>query len=296
MSFEIPPSLVTALRPTRHIAVLTGAGVSSESGVPTFRDAQTGPSALPSVAGQALWAQYDPHELATPEAFQRNPKLVWEWYAWRRELVSQARPNPGHIALVEMGLRLASLDAHFTLITQNVDGLHRQAGSENVIELHGNIHRTKCFREGIVIDERPDTGETPPRCPWCGGLLRPDVVWFGEALPRDALSAAINAAQTCDVFFSIGTSSLVQPAASLPYLASEHGAITVEINLDETPLTRDVKYSLRGKAGEVLPELVTAVGITDSASPPSGGGLFLRADRSRLEDQDTSQTLYNSVL
>ena len=263
MPIEIPTKLLASVRSAKSVVVLTGAGISAESGVPTFRDAQAGPSALPSVPGQALWAQYDPHELATPEAFQRNPKLVWEWYAWRRELVSQARPNPGHIALVEMELRLASLDAQFTLITQNVDGLHRQAGSENVIELHGNLYRTKCFREGIVIDEWPDTGATPPRCPRCGGLLRPDVVWFGEALPRDALSAAINAAQTCDVFFSVGTSSLVQPAASLPYRASEHGAITVEINLDETPLSRDVPaerlYTLRGRAGEALPALVKAV-------------------------------------
>lgn len=243
MPFEIPPKLIEILRSAKHIAVLSGSGISAESGVPTFRDAQTG-----------LWAKYDPHELATPEAFVRDPKLVWDWYAWRRELVSKARPNPGHTALVEMERRAP----RFTLITQNVDGLHRRAGSRNVIDLHGNIHRTKCSREGVGIDGPPGTDETPPRCPRCGGPLRPDVVWFNESLPPETLNAALEAAQTCDVFFSVGTSALVQPAASLPHLAAERGAITVEINPGETPFTNEAKFSLRGKAGEILPALVKA--------------------------------------
>ncbi|MFN8455606.1 MAG: NAD-dependent deacylase [Anaerolineae bacterium] len=218
----IPVPLIQIFRQAQCVTVLTGAGISAESGVPTFRDAQTG-----------LWAKYSPEELATPRAFRRNPKLVWEWYAWRRELVSQAQPNPGHMALAE----LEKFVPTFTLITQNVDGLHQRAGSHNVIELHGNINRTKCFEEGVIIDAWPPTAETPPPCPRCGSHLRPDVVWFGENLPPQALEAAIKAAHTCDVFLSIGTSGVVHPAASLPFYALQTGATLVEINPDETPLT-----------------------------------------------------------
>lgn len=232
-----------ALRSSRHVAALTGAGVSAESGVPTFREAQTG-----------LWAQYDPAELATPGAFRRNPKLVWEWYAWRRELVSKAEPNPGHRALAGLARRVP----RFSLVTQNVDGLHQRAGSSQVIELHGNIHRTKCFAEEVVIDAWPSTEAVPPCCPRCGALLRPDVVWFGEALPQGALHAAFAAAQTCDVFFSIGTSALVQPAAALPYAALERGVVLVEINPNETPLTRLATYALPGPSGVILPQLLAA--------------------------------------
>ncbi len=239
--WEIPTALTEALRKAVRITALTGAGISAESGVPTFRDAQTG-----------LWARYRPEELATPEAFRRNPKRVWEWYAWRREMVAKANPNPGHLALAEMESRVPQ----FTLVTQNVDGLHRRAGSRNVIELHGNIMRTKCFREDGVVEAWADTGEVPPRCPRCGGLLRPDVVWFGEALPADALGTAIEAAQSCDVFFSIGTSGLVEPAASLPYEALRRGAVVVEVNPDETPLTSRATFVLCGPASEVLPSLV----------------------------------------
>ncbi len=236
--------LINAVRAARHIAVLTGAGISAESGVPTFREAQTG-----------LWAQYDPLELATPEAFRRNPKLVWQWYEWRRGLVSKAQPNPGHVALVELESHLSFDASRFTLITQNVDGLHQRAGSRNVVELHGNINRTKCFDEDVVIESWEETGDAPPRCPRCGGPLRPDVVWFGEMLPQRALASAVEAVSSCDVFFSIGTSALVQPAASLPYTALERGAIVVEINPDETPLTREATYALRGSAGVILPVL-----------------------------------------
>ncbi|MCS6849318.1 MAG: NAD-dependent deacylase [Anaerolineae bacterium] len=239
---KFPSDLLEALRAAQHIAVLTGAGASAESGVPTFRDAQTG-----------LWAQFDPEELATPEAFRRNPKLVWEWYAWRRTLVERAQPNPGHFALVEMERHAPQ----FTLITQNVDGLHQLAGSRNVIELHGNIRRYKCF-----ACETPHSGPLPegeiPTCASCGGLLRPDVVWFGECLPAQAYRVALEAAQTCDVFFSVGTSGLVEPAASLPRIARRALATVVTINLDVKTEWSPNAYAIHGKSGEVLPALVSA--------------------------------------
>ena len=236
---EIASQLVEALRTAGRVVALTGSGISAESGVPTFRDAQTG-----------LWARYDPQELATPEAFARNPRLVWEWYEWRRALVRSAEPNPGHRALVELEHRAP----HFTLITQNVDGLHQTAGSRAVIELHGNIRRTRCSQEGVIVEEYGDG--RPSLCPRCGAFLRPDVVWFGEMLPAGALEVASEAARGCDLFLSIGTSSLVYPAAGLPYEALESGATVVEINPSETPLTPRANFVLRGRAGEVLPELL----------------------------------------
>src|SRR5688572_13562423 len=192
-----PSELLQRLSAAQRVTVLTGAGVSAESGVPTFRDALTG-----------LWAKFKPEELATPTAFRRNPRLVWEWYAWRRKLVAEAKPNAAHVALVEMEKRIPS----FTVITQNVDDLHRRAGSLNVIELHGNITRTKCFDEDVVVASWPDTGDVPPRCPRCGGLLRPDVVWFEEAMPESETARAFACSANCDVFLSIGTSSVVYPA------------------------------------------------------------------------------------
>jgi NAD-dependent deacetylase len=241
---ENPPALlVNVLRQAERVAVLTGAGISAESGVPTFRDAQTG-----------LWAQYEPEELATPHAFRRRPRLVWEWYAWRRKLVGQAAPNAGHYALVEIERRVP----WFTLVTQNVDGLHQQAGSARVIELHGNIHRTKCFADGRIVDSWPAAAEMPPPCPHCGAHLRPDVVWFGESLPAEALETAVTAAEQCRLFLSIGTSALVQPAASLPLIARRSGATVVEINLEPTPLTPEVDVSWHGPAGELLPALLRA--------------------------------------
>lgn len=247
MAIPISNDLIEILRNARRVAVLTGAGISAESGVPTFRDAQTG-----------LWGQYNPQDLASPQAFQRNPRLVWEWYAWRRELVSKAKPNPGHFALAEMERRIPV----FTLITQNIDGLHQQAGSGlrfDIIELHGNLQRTKCAADKEIVESWPPTDETPPRCPRCGGLLRPDVVWFGEALPLDALQNAAEASQICEVFFSIGTSGMVEPAASMPFVALKAGATVVEINPHETPLTGAANYVLAGPSGEVLPQLVQSV-------------------------------------
>lgn len=238
----LPPGLVEILRDSSRVVALTGSGVSAESGVPTFREAQTG-----------LWARYDPQELATPEAFARDPKLVWKWYAWRRGLVEGARPNPGHEALVKLERSVPA----FCLITQNVDGLHQEAGSANVVELHGNIRRSRCPVEDVTVE--PDgTDHLPPLCPNCGSPVRPDVVWFGEALPAARLQAASQAARSCDLFLSIGTSGLVHPAASLPYEALENGATVVEVNPDNTPLAPHADFSLRGRAGEVLPQLVGA--------------------------------------
>lgn len=241
---NIPADLIRFLTSATRAAVLTGAGVSQESGLRTFRDAQTG-----------LWAQYKPEDLASPEAFARDPKLVWDWYAWRREAIKGVRPNPGHYALVEMEKRIPQ----FTLITQNVDGLHRFAGNKNVLELHGNIQRVRCSECGMFTETWGDDSETVPTCAACGGLLRPDVVWFGETLPRAELEAAVNASRTAHVYFSIGTSGVVQPAASLAYAARNNGSVVVEINAEPTPLTPKVDFAFHGKSGEILPALVKAV-------------------------------------
>jgi NAD-dependent deacetylase len=239
----IPDALIEALRSSRHVCVLTGSGISAESGVPTFREAQTG-----------LWEKFDPHELATPEAFLKDPELVWKWYRWRRELVSEAQPNAGHRALVE----LAALVNELTLVTQNVDGLHQRAGSAKVIEFHGNIFDDRCFVEECVVSEGYDTSSAVPTCPACGGHLRPGVVWFGEAIPASALNASMTAARNCDVFFSIGTSSLVWPAAGLAETARASGAIIVEVNPATTPLSGSSDFHLVGPAGSMLPALLSA--------------------------------------
>lgn len=239
----IPPNLAETLRNARRVAVLTGAGISAESGLPTFREAQTG-----------LWAQYRPEDLATPEAFRRDPRLVWEWYAWRRELVARAVPNVGHQALAALETRMPEM----TLITQNVDGLHQQSGSRRVIELHGNLRRTKCFEENAVVESWLDTDDVPPCCPRCGGLLRPDVVWFGERLPEQPLVEALQAARECDLFLSIGTSGVVEPAASLPYLAADRGATVVFVNLEVPTGYAPPIYTINGSAGLILPALLQA--------------------------------------
>jgi NAD-dependent deacetylase len=241
---KFPDKLIEVLRISKRVTVLTGAGVSQESGLRTFRDVQTG-----------LWSQYKPQDLASPEAFHRNPKLIWDWYAWRREAIKGVRPNPGHFALEQMALYVPS----FSLITQNVDGLHRIAGNLHLIELHGNINTVRCLECCRVVDEWDNDTSEVPRCRVCDGLLRPNVVWFGEALPQYEFAAAVKAARECDIFFSIGTSGEVQPAASLAYGAHNRGAIVIEINTEPTLLSPKVDFSLQGKSGEILPTLVDAV-------------------------------------
>jgi NAD-dependent deacetylase len=265
--------VIGALRTARRVTFLTGAGISAESGIATFRAPQTG-----------LWARYDAAELATPAAFARDPALVWGWYEWRRREVRRAQPNPGHRAIAELARRIP----RFVLITQNVDDLHERAGSPDVIHLHGELARSVCATCGAPFaaavtapgpkppppapppsppipptplsapDEPagPAGPLEPPRCAGCGSPVRPGVVWFGEALPREAWQRALQAARESELFFCCGTSSLVQPAASLTDLAAAAGAMTVQINPDLTGIEERVDVALRGKAGEVLPALI----------------------------------------
>ena len=228
------------LKQARSIAVLTGAGVSAESGVPTFR-------------GQdGLWKRHRAESLATREAFARDPKLVWEWYDWRRGVLAGVKPNAGHYALADLEKRTPK----FTLITQNVDGLHELAGSRNVLRVHGSIWRLRCLACGREQeDRRAPLPEIPPHCA-CGGMLRPGVVWFGEALPTAVWRAAEEAARSCDLLLVIGTSAVVYPAAGLAHVAKASGARVVEINVAETQLTRDIDEFLLGPSGELLPRLI----------------------------------------
>jgi NAD-dependent deacetylase len=238
--------LIANLRSAESICVLTGAGISAESGVPTFR------------GEEGLWKKFRPEELANFDAFIRNPELVWEWYRYRRQLIHEVTPNPGHVALVD----LESTVSDFTLVTQNVDNLHRKAGSKSVVELHGNIERAYCIecRSPATEPEMESFGGAP-QCKKCGGLVRPDVVWFGEMLPVEAYSKAEASARRCDLFFSIGTSSVVYPAASLPFTALSHGAYVVEINRESTDLSSRANETLFGKAGEILPDLLSQANL-----------------------------------
>lgn len=247
------------LRGCGSCAVLTGAGVSAESGVPTFRDAQTG-----------LWSRFNLQELATPEGFRANPGRVLEWYKYRRDIIRKAEPNPAHYALA----RLEGLfQENFWLVTQNIDGLHARAGSRNIIELHGNIFGNKCFECGVHVELAEEsvsyeyvsgyaslgtqkTEGVPPNCPHCGGYIRPDVVWFNEPLPEERINKSMEYASRCGAFFVVGTSAAVYPAAHLPMAAKRGGACVVEINTDTTPVTDYADFTLLGRAGEILPELV----------------------------------------
>lgn len=241
---EFDPRLVARLRDARHVAVLTGAGASAESGIPTFRDALTG-----------LWATFRAEDLATPEAFARQPAVVWAWYRERRARVLAAEPNAAHLAIA----RLERLVPRLTLATQNVDRLHQRAGSSRVLELHGNIVTARCSRDGARFESWEEVEPGPPACPRCGAPLRPDVVWFGELLPEDTLHEAIDAARHCDVFLSVGTSNLVEPAASLPWLAVEAGATVAVVNPDARgQRTGPGIHHLTGAAGTILPALVAA--------------------------------------
>ncbi len=249
-----------ALGEAARIVTFTGAGISAESGVPTFRDALVG-----------LWSRYDPAMLATPEAFHVDPDLVWGWYEWRRALVLRTRPNAGHLAV-------AAIEAHAphsVLVTQNVDDLHERAGSTAPIRLHGSLFAPRCAgcaRPAPVPDLRdvqPPEGQRipPPRCADCGDRVRPGVVWFGETLPEDALDAAIAAASTCDALLTIGTSGVVYPAAEIPRVAARHGATVIQVNPEPTALDELASVTIRGTAAEVLPHLVTAVWGPDAVIP-----------------------------
>jgi NAD-dependent deacetylase len=238
--------LITKLKQANAVCVLTGAGISAESGVPTFR------------GDEGLWKKFRPEELANFDAFISNPRLVWEWYNYRKHLISQVKPNAGHYALVAMEARFPE----FHLITQNVDGLHRLAGSQRIYELHGNIMRSRCVDCNKQVTEVSFAADAElPRCE-CGGLIRPDVVWFGEALPQQELRLAFEAARRAEVFLCVGTSAIVQPAASLPIEAKYAGAYVVEINLEPTPISTVVDESIMGKSGEILPRLMTALAET----------------------------------
>jgi NAD-dependent deacetylase len=223
-----------------RIAVLTGAGISAESGIPTFR----GPG--------GLWRSFRPEDLATPEAFACDPKLVWEWYDWRRGLIARAEPNAGHLALVDLESRAAD----FTLVTQNVDGLHDRASSRGVLKVHGDIWDVRCAECGHERrDLRTPLPKLPPRCA-CGGIERPGVVWFGEGLPAWVWTEAQRAVRECGVLLVVGTSAVVYPAAGLVELAKSAGARVIEVNVAETPVSGIVDVSLRGAAAEILPRLV----------------------------------------
>jgi NAD-dependent deacetylase len=242
--------IAAALARARSVVVITGAGISAESGLRTFRGGEKDM--------ESLWKQFDPMTLATPEAFASDPETVTRWYDWRRLGCLAAEPNSGHLALAGIERELTRRGGSFTLLTQNVDRLHQRAGSRRVVELHGSIMEWRCAGCGERTTPTPEpmTAFPPPAgcCP--GELLRPDVVWFGEALPFAALRAADEAAAACDVFLSIGTSSVVYPAAGYIQAAARRGAKTVEINKDPTPISGMVDRSLRGKAGEVLPDIV----------------------------------------
>jgi NAD-dependent deacetylase len=236
-----------ALARARKLVVFTGAGVSRESGIATFREPETG-----------LWAQYDPMELATCEAYERRPEFVWAWYEHRFGVAAAASPNPGHTAIAELERILPVV----SVVTQNIDGLHQRAGSTDVVELHGSMLRFKCLsgrHAGFVLDDFAGQEERPPRCPECGKRLRPDVVWFGEALPVDAIDRAQALSAACDVMLVVGTSGVVYPAAVMPLLAAEAGATVIDVNPERDALTAAADIFLQGPGGEVLPELVAAV-------------------------------------
>ncbi len=236
-----------ALVRAKHAIVFTGAGVSAESGIPTFRGS----------GKDSLWSRFRPEDLATPEAFERNPRRVWEWYSWRMKLVLSARPNPAHESIA----RLEGLGVVKAVITQNVDGLHQRAGSRRVIELHGSLWRVKCSNPSCGFRERVSEPpkEVPPKCPLCGSYLRPDVVWFGEPLPEDAWGEAVKLAKASDAVLVVGTSGAVYPAAYIPLIVKEGGGYVIEVNIGESSITPYADVFIKGRAGEVLPKLLAKV-------------------------------------
>jgi NAD-dependent deacetylase len=244
---ELAP-LIDILNKSKRVAVLTGAGISAESGIPTFR------------GEEGLWKTYRAEELATLSAFIRDPGLVWEWYNWRRGIISSKDFNPGHKVLASW----EKLFPTFHVITQNIDGLHQKAGSLSILELHGNIWKLRCTEEGTIAEDHSSPlEEIPPHCPNCDALLRPHVVWFGESLDASILQSAFALSSSCEVMFVVGTSAVVQPAASLPLSAGESGATIVEINPDPTLITPYVDFSFRGKAGDILPAIDAELSLTN---------------------------------
>lgn len=236
---KIPDEIIKKISIAKRIVFFTGAGISAESGIPIFR------------GKDGIWNKLKPEELANFDAFLRNPELVWEWYQHRKKIISESKPNPGHLAIAEMEKFFGDVK----VITQNIDNLHRRAGSKNIYELHGNIERNYCIKcKKVYHDNLPFEGKIP-HCS-CGGLIRPDVVWFGEYLPQDQFNASYKAAENSDIFFIVGTSAIVYPAASLIYTAKDSGAYLIEINIDRTEISSIVNSSLFGKSGEILPEVL----------------------------------------
>src|ERR1051326_1651971 len=235
--------LISKLQEACSVAVFTGAGISAESGVPTFR------------GNDGLWKKFKPEDLATIDAFMQNPDLVWEWYEHRRQVITSIKPNAGHYALAEMEKGFARC----TVITQNIDNLHRRAGSKTIYELHGNIERNYCIDCGKPYSDNDlMMRESAPRCGECGGLVRPDVVWFGELLPVGAWNSSVEAAETAEVFLFVGTSAVVYPAAELPRIARRAGAYLVEINIEPTDVSAIADEVLTGNSADILPRLVAA--------------------------------------
>ncbi|MGJ4746388.1 SIR2 family NAD-dependent protein deacylase [Leptospira sp. SA-E8] len=237
---QISPQIKDRFKNSKNILALTGAGISAESGVPTFR------------GKEGLWKQYRAEELATPQAFQRDPKLVWEWYLWRMELIATKSPNPAHFALAELEKKRSD----FHLITQNVDGLHKRSGSEKIIEIHGNIFRNRCSNCDNSYDSDLSKLKNSRECPICKNLVRPDVLWFGESYDTDLLNRAVSLAEKSELVFVIGSSGAVGIPVELARIAKENGAFVLEINIDPSGYSRYADLFLQGKAGEILPELI----------------------------------------
>ena len=257
----IPQKLIDILLQAQHLVILTGAGVSAESGIPTFRDTLTG-----------LWENFDAEQLACEDGFSADPALVWGWYEWRRHRVPKAQPNPAHQTIAQLAERVPKL----TLITQNVDDLHERAGNQNVLHLHGSLHHPRCFAceephvfqeldEAIRAIQLKESRIEPPRCPLCGERIRPGVVWFGESLPMDNWNQAVTASLHCDLMLIVGTSGLVWPAADLPYKADSAGACVVQINPTITSFNGIATFNLCGKAGDILPKLYASAFSTSKS-------------------------------
>ncbi|MFH0734864.1 MAG: NAD-dependent deacylase [bacterium] len=241
---DFDKKLLSIIKAAKNVVFFTGAGISAESGIPTFR------------GKDGIWNKLRPEELANFNAFLKNPDLVWEWYQLRKKIIDENRPNPGHLAIAQS----ENIFENVTVITQNVDNLHRRAGSKNVLELHGNIEKNYCIKCKKRYDDLKTTNDKKAhKCTICGGLIRPDIVWFGEMLPQDVFDDSEKAAKKCDVCFVVGTSAVVFPAANIPILAKRYGAVIVEINIEKTDMTAFAHYSLFGTSGIILPELLKQV-------------------------------------